>query len=265
MNEFEQQPPALRTVGAEGLRSSAAARRRHADQPRRRAGRRPPGGHRPRPPDKLALVRGRARQGVSLSQALVDEGVATSEGIARALATRFQLPLVDLALNGRRRRRRAEVPLHVLERIVAIPYLLDDGTLRSRSPTRRTSTRSTSSGSRRASRSRSASPSARTSRPRSPARRAVGGLRRPRPGRGGARRRGRGGGGRRPRGRRRHLRRAARPPRQLGHLPGRRGRRLGHPLRAAGGRARRAVPDRRRTPGGAADPEADDARASRLA
>ena len=49
------------------------------------------------------------------------------------------------------------------------------------------------------------------------------------------RRRGRG----RPRGRRRRLRRAARAARQLDHLPGRRGRRQRHPLRAAGGRARR--------------------------
>src|SRR4051812_17663364 len=51
-------------------------------------------------PDKLALVRGRAAQGGSLAQALVDEGVASSDGIARMLAARHQLPLVDLALTG---------------------------------------------------------------------------------------------------------------------------------------------------------------------
>ena len=61
---------------------------------------------------------------------------------------------------------------------------------------------------------------------------------------------------RRPRGRRRHLRRAARPARQLDHLPGGRGRRQRHPLRAAGGRAHRPLPDRRRAARGAADPEA---------
>src|SRR2546421_387046 len=52
------------------------------------------------PPDKLALARGRAGATGSLAQALVDEGVATSEGIARTLASRYQLPLVDLAEVG---------------------------------------------------------------------------------------------------------------------------------------------------------------------
>ena len=70
------------------------------------------------------------------------------------------------------------------------------------------------------------------------------------------RRRGRG----RPRGRRRHLRRAARPARQLDHLPGRRGRGQRHPLRAAGGRADRPPPHRRRPARGAAHPEADGGR-----
>ena len=132
MNEFEQQqPPSLRTVGNEGLQSGAQ----------------PLGGGMPInavaelvvdllaatglvPPDKLALVRGRAQQGGSLSQAILDEGVATSEGIARALATRFQLPLVDLAVNPVDDEAAKQVPLHVLERVVAIPYLLDNGTLR---------------------------------------------------------------------------------------------------------------------------------------
>ena len=50
-------------------------------------------------PDKLALVRGRAGQG-SLAQAIVDEGVAPPEGIARSLAVRYQIALVDLALAG---------------------------------------------------------------------------------------------------------------------------------------------------------------------
>src|ERR1700749_2351246 len=49
------------------------------------------------PDDKLALARGRAGSSGSLAQALVDEGVASSDGIARTLAARFQLPLVDLA------------------------------------------------------------------------------------------------------------------------------------------------------------------------
>src|SRR6059058_5202000 len=50
------------------------------------------------PADKLALVRGRARQTGSLPQALVEEGVASSDGIARMTAARHQLPLVDLGM-----------------------------------------------------------------------------------------------------------------------------------------------------------------------
>jgi len=78
-------------------------------------------------PDKLALVRGRAG---SLAQAIVDEGVAPPEGIARSLAVRYQIALVDLALTGVAKDAAELIPLHVLERVVAIPYALEDGTLR---------------------------------------------------------------------------------------------------------------------------------------
>src|SRR5690242_15197395 len=44
--------------------------------------------------DRLAAVRGRVKQGGSFSQAIIDEGVATSEGLARTLASRFQLPFI---------------------------------------------------------------------------------------------------------------------------------------------------------------------------
>ena len=81
------------------------------------------------PPDKLALVRGRTGQG-SLAQAIVDEGVASAEGIARSLAVRYQIPLVDLALTGFEKEATEQIPLHVLERVIAIPYALGDGTLR---------------------------------------------------------------------------------------------------------------------------------------
>jgi len=80
-------------------------------------------------PDKLALVRGRAGQG-SLAQAIVDEGVAPPEGIARSLAVRYQISIVDLALTGVAKEAAELIPLHVLERVVAIPYALEDGTLR---------------------------------------------------------------------------------------------------------------------------------------
>jgi type IV pilus assembly protein PilB len=81
------------------------------------------------PPDKLALVRGRAGQG-SLAQAIVDEGVAPPEGIARSLAVRYQVALVDLALTGVDREATEQIPLHVLERVGAVPYALENGTLR---------------------------------------------------------------------------------------------------------------------------------------
>ena len=79
--------------------------------------------------DKLALVRSRAAQG-SITQAMVDEGVASGEGIARTLAVRYQVPLVDLALAGVDKDAAQAVPLHVLERVVAVPYALENGTLR---------------------------------------------------------------------------------------------------------------------------------------
>jgi type IV pilus assembly protein PilB len=129
-----ERPPTLRTVGAAGDETTARA----AGEPLR-----PSVGVNPTaelvidllsatgllPPDKLALVRGRAGQG-SLAQAIVDEGVASGEGIARSLAVRYQVPLVDLALAGVDKEATEQIPLHVLERVVAIPYALVDGTLR---------------------------------------------------------------------------------------------------------------------------------------
>src|ERR687888_1177058 len=82
------------------------------------------------PPDKLALVRGRAGQSGSIAQAIVDEGIASGEGIARMLAARHQPPLVDLPLAGVEAQAAQAVPLHVLERIVAIPYAIENGYLR---------------------------------------------------------------------------------------------------------------------------------------
>jgi len=82
------------------------------------------------PEDKLALARGRAGQSGSLAQALVDEGIATGEGIARTFAARYQLPLVELAVTGIDPEATKAIPLHVLERVVAIPYAIDAETMR---------------------------------------------------------------------------------------------------------------------------------------
>ena len=81
------------------------------------------------PADKLAMVRSAAGMG-SFAHALVEQNVASSEGLARTLAARYQMPLVDLPLVGVSDEAGTAIPLHVLERLVAIPYALDDGTLR---------------------------------------------------------------------------------------------------------------------------------------
>jgi type IV pilus assembly protein PilB len=81
------------------------------------------------PEDKLAMARGRAQQTRSLAAALVEEGVASSEGIAKMLAARHQLPLIDLATEGVDQGAARELPLHVLERIGAIPFAFRDGRL----------------------------------------------------------------------------------------------------------------------------------------
>src|SRR4051794_4617655 len=79
--------------------------------------------------DRLAAVRGRVKQGGSFAQAVLDEGVATAEGLARTLASRFQLPFIDLPLTGVAEHAAKEIPIHVLERVVAIPYALEGGTI----------------------------------------------------------------------------------------------------------------------------------------
>jgi type IV pilus assembly protein PilB len=81
------------------------------------------------PADELALVRGRARTSGSFAQALVEEGVASSDGIARILAARHQLPLVDLAVADVDETAARLIPVHVLERVIAIPYALRGDTL----------------------------------------------------------------------------------------------------------------------------------------
>jgi type IV pilus assembly protein PilB len=81
------------------------------------------------PDDKLALVRGRAQTSGSLPRALVEEGVASADGIARMVAARHQLPLVDLAFSGVDDMAAKLIPLHVLERVVAIPYTLRNDVL----------------------------------------------------------------------------------------------------------------------------------------
>ena len=140
MSDSEQpQPPSLRTVGQSGGRS---------DEPSAPP---PSGGLRAAGPgvnelaqlvsdllsatglvaeDSLALARGRAGQSGSIAEALVEEGIATSEGVARAAAARHGMPLIDLAVTGVDSDAAEIVPLHVLERVIAIPYAVEGDLLR---------------------------------------------------------------------------------------------------------------------------------------
>ena len=79
--------------------------------------------------EQVEAVRARARTG-SFPQALIDEGVAAGDRVAAALGTRFGLPVVDLLETGVSVDAAGEIPLHVLERVVAIPYEIEDGVLR---------------------------------------------------------------------------------------------------------------------------------------
>ena len=80
-------------------------------------------------PDQLENVRTRAAGG-SFSQALRDEGLATALGVARRLAEQFHLPLVDLAEAGIDPEASRRIALSVLERVGAIPFAFEDGTLK---------------------------------------------------------------------------------------------------------------------------------------
>jgi type IV pilus assembly protein PilB len=80
--------------------------------------------------DRLAAVRGRVKQGGSFAQAVLEEGVASPEGIARTLASRFHLPFVDLPVQGVDDAAASELPVHVMERVIAVPYALEGNVLR---------------------------------------------------------------------------------------------------------------------------------------
>jgi type IV pilus assembly protein PilB len=76
------------------------------------------------PADRLAQAVSRAGTG-PLSQALVDEGVVDRDGIARELAERFHLPYVELAEIAIDPRASESIPIQILERARAVPYLID--------------------------------------------------------------------------------------------------------------------------------------------
>jgi type IV pilus assembly protein PilB len=78
----------------------------------------------------LELVRQRAEATGSFAEALLEEGIGSSEAAARALARRTGLPLVDLSEIGTSFDATEAVPLRVLQRAVAVPYAVEDDRLR---------------------------------------------------------------------------------------------------------------------------------------
>jgi type IV pilus assembly protein PilB len=78
--------------------------------------------------DRLAAARGRAGAG-SLAQALVDDGLADGEGLARALAERYRMPYVDIVELEPAKEAIEKIPVAVLQRAAAVPYRLEGGRL----------------------------------------------------------------------------------------------------------------------------------------
>jgi type IV pilus assembly protein PilB len=81
-------------------------------------------------PDKLALVRGRTAEGASVTDALVEEGAAPADGVARMLAVRHHLPVVDLVSVGVAVDAAQLIPVNTLERAAAVPYAFQDDVLK---------------------------------------------------------------------------------------------------------------------------------------
>jgi type IV pilus assembly protein PilB len=80
-------------------------------------------------PDRLASARGRAGTG-SLAQALADEGVAQADGIAAALARRYDLEFVELGASALPMDATGAIPVATLQRAEAIPIALVGDRLR---------------------------------------------------------------------------------------------------------------------------------------
>ncbi len=81
-------------------------------------------------PERLALAGDRARQTGSVARALVDEGIASSEVVARRRAAQFHLPLINFSTTSVDESVAQTVPMRVLERVVALPYEIDGDILR---------------------------------------------------------------------------------------------------------------------------------------
>jgi type IV pilus assembly protein PilB len=80
------------------------------------------------PEAKFEALREKANH-LPVVQVLIDEGLASSEAIARIVAAQHGLPVVELGAGGIDPTAAEVVPLHVLEQVQAIPYAFEGDTL----------------------------------------------------------------------------------------------------------------------------------------
>ncbi len=80
------------------------------------------------PEAKIEAVREQAKH-LPVVQVLIDEGLASSEAIARIVASQHGLPIIELGSVGIDPVAANSVPLHVLEQVNAVPYAFEDDQL----------------------------------------------------------------------------------------------------------------------------------------
>ena len=80
------------------------------------------------PEGKIDALREAAKH-TPVVQVLIDEGLASSEAIARIVAAQYGLPVVELGSFGIDPLAAESVPLHVLEQVNALPYAFEDDQL----------------------------------------------------------------------------------------------------------------------------------------
>src|SRR5436305_2877394 len=76
------------------------------------------------PEAKFDVLREKAKH-LPVVQVLIDEGLASSEAIARIVAAQHGLPVIELGGIGIDPMAASSVPLHVLEQVNAVPYAFD--------------------------------------------------------------------------------------------------------------------------------------------
>jgi type IV pilus assembly protein PilB len=80
------------------------------------------------PETKVDIVREKAKT-TPVVQVLIDEGLASSEAIARIVAAQHGLPVIELGSVGIDPIAASSVPLHVLEQVNALPYAFEGDSL----------------------------------------------------------------------------------------------------------------------------------------